>query len=202
VSSAPDPVSSRGAAHAPDHASVDAPDAASDDGQTAIAFVALGANLGDRLGTLRAAVAALASIPRVSLLAASSAWDTAPVGPPDQPRYLNAAVALRTSRSPRELLAELLEIEKRFGRDRDGSRWTARTLDLDIILFGNAIVSEGDLAVPHPRFRERAFVLLPLAEIAGNARDPVTGESVESLLRACPGRADAVLVEQLAGPVD
>ena len=162
-----------------------------------IAYIALGANLGDRLATLRDAVKLLAETPAIELLAASSAWDTAPVGPPDQPRYLNAAVAVRTTLGPRALLETLLEIERRFGRVRSGSQWTARTLDLDIIIFGNSTVAEPDLVLPHPRFRERAFVLLPLAEIAPEARDPVTGESVESLLRACPGRSDAVKVGPL-----
>jgi 2-amino-4-hydroxy-6-hydroxymethyldihydropteridine diphosphokinase len=162
-----------------------------------IAYIALGANLGDRLATLRDAAKLLAETHTVELLAASSAWDTAPVGPPDQPRYLNAAVAVRTTLGPRALLETLLEIERRFGRVRSGSQWTARTLDLDIIIFGNSTVAEPDLVLPHPRFRERAFVLLPLAEIAPEARDPVTGESVESLLRACPGRSDAVKVGPL-----
>jgi 2-amino-4-hydroxy-6-hydroxymethyldihydropteridine diphosphokinase len=162
-----------------------------------IAYIALGANLGDRLATLQHAAILLAESPAIELLAASSAWDTAPVGPPDQPRYLNAAVAVRTTLGPRAVLETLLEIERRFGRVRSGSQWTARTLDLDIIIFGNAILAEPDLALPHPRFRERAFVLLPLAEIAPEARDPVTGESVESLLRACPGRSDAVKVGPL-----
>jgi len=162
-----------------------------------IAYIALGANLGDRLATLRDAAKLLAESPSIELLAASSAWDTAPVGPPDQPRYLNAAVAVRTTLAPRALLETLLEIERRFGRVRSGSPWTARTLDLDSIIFGNSTVAEADLVLPHPRFRERAFVLLPLAEIAPEARDPVTGESVESLLRACPGRSDAVKVGPL-----
>ena len=162
-----------------------------------IAYIALGANLGDRLATLRDAAKLLAETHTIELLAASSAWDTAPVGPPDQPRYLNAAVAVRTTLAPRALLETLLEIERRFGRVRSGSQWTARTLDLDIIIFGNSTVAEPDLVLPHPRFRERAFVLLPLAEIAPEARDPVTGESVESLLRACPGRSDAVKVGPL-----
>lgn len=163
-----------------------------------LALVAIGANLGDRLATIRAAVEHIAQIEGVRLLAQSSVYDTAPVGPPDQPRYLNAAVAVATRRGPRELLAELLAVEATLGRERDGSRWTARTIDLDLVLFGECVLAEGDLQVPHPRFRERAFVLLPLAEIAGGARDPVTGERLESLLRACPGRSDAVRV----GPLD
>ncbi len=156
------------------------------------AHIALGANLGDRLGTLREALRLLDAHPAIAVVAASSAWDTAPVGPPDQPRYLNAAAELRTTLGPAALLAVLLEVERALGRERTSTRWTARSIDLDIVLFGEYTVESPDLAVPHPRFRERAFVLLPLAEIAPTARDPVTGERVESLLRACPGRSDAV----------
>ncbi len=176
------------------------------DGGT-IAYVAIGANLGDRAGTMREALGMLHATDGVRVIACSSAYDTAPVGPPDQPRYLNAVAAVHTTRSPRALLAALLEIEKALGRERSSSRWTARTIDLDLILFGECIEGNGDsspsdsttdaLSVPHPRFRERAFVLVPLAEIAPQARDPVTGERVESLLRACPGRSDAVR----AGPL-
>lgn len=163
-----------------------------------LALVAIGANLGDRLATMRAAVERLGGIAGVRVLAMSGVYDTAPVGPPDQPRYLNAGVAVATSLGPRELLAALLGVESTLGRARDGSRWTARTIDLDLVLFGECVVAEGDLQVPHPRFRERAFVLLPLSEIAPEAQDPVTGERLESLLRACPGRSDAVRV----GPLD
>ena len=166
------------------------------DGGT-IAYVAIGANLGNRAGTMREALAMLHATDGVRVVACSSAYDTAPVGPPDQPRYLNAVAAVHTTRSPRELLTALLDIEKALGRERSSSRWTARTIDLDLILFGECVEGGGDspsgaLSVPHPRFRERAFVLVPLAEIAPQARDPVTGERVESLLRACPGRSDAV----------
>lgn len=176
-----------------------APDAP---GAAVTAYIALGANLGDRLGTMRDALRLLRTTEAVEVVACSSAYDTAPVGPPDQPRYLNAVVAVRTTLAPRTLLDRLLGIERELGRERTSSRWTARTIDLDLILYGECVVAEGDLSadalsVPHPRFRERAFVLVPLAEIAPDARDPVTGERVESLLRACPGRSDAVL----AGPL-
>jgi 2-amino-4-hydroxy-6-hydroxymethyldihydropteridine diphosphokinase len=163
-----------------------------------LALVAIGANLGDRLATMRAAVDQLARVEGVRVLEQSSVYDTAPVGPPDQPRYLNAAVSVATTLGPQELLVRLLAIEATLGRERDGTRWTARTIDLDLVLFGECVLDEGDLQVPHPRFRERAFVLLPLTEIARNSRDPVTGERLESLLRACPGRSDAVRV----GPLD
>lgn len=163
-----------------------------------LALIAIGANLGDRLATMRTAVARLARIDGVRVLAQSSVYDTAPVGPPDQPRYLNAGVAVATTLDPRALLAALLAVEATLGRERGSTRWIARTIDLDLVLFGECVVADGDLQVPHPRYRERAFVLLPMAEIAGDARDPVTGERLESSLRACPGRSDAVRV----GPLD
>jgi 2-amino-4-hydroxy-6-hydroxymethyldihydropteridine diphosphokinase len=161
-------------------------------------FVALGANLGDRAATLRDAIGRLRAHGDIAIAAVSSAYDTAPVGPPDQPRYLNAVVEIRTTLGPDGLLEALLSIERALGRVRTESRWTARTIDLDIVLYGECIHETGSLTVPHPRFRERAFVLVPLAEIAADARDPVTGERVESLLRACPGRSDAVW----AGPLE
>jgi 2-amino-4-hydroxy-6-hydroxymethyldihydropteridine diphosphokinase len=110
-----------------------------------LALVAIGANLGDRLATMRAAVERIARIDGVRVLAQSSVYDTPPVGPPDQPRYLNAGIALATTREPRALLAELLAVEATLGRERDGTRWTARTIDLDLILFGECVVAEGDL---------------------------------------------------------
>ncbi len=162
------------------------------------ALVALGANLGDRRANLLSAVECLRTVPATRVVALSGVYDTAPVGPPDQPRYLNAAVLLATALGPRELLGKLLAIERDLGRRRSESRWTAREIDLDLVLHGECIVTDGDLALPHPRFRERAFVLLPAAEIAGWMRDPVSGERLESLLRACPGRSDAVRI----GPLD
>ncbi len=163
-----------------------------------LALVAVGANLGDRMATMRAAVERIARLDGVRVVAQSSVYDTAPVGPPDQPRYLNAGVAVATTLDARALLHALLAVEATLGRERGSTRWTARTIDLDLVLFGECVIADGDLHVPHPRFRERAFVLMPMAEIAGQTRDPVTGERLESLLRACPGRSDAVRV----GPLD
>lgn len=164
------------------------------------AYIALGANLGDRAATMREALARLSSTEGVHVTAASSLYDTAPVGPPNQPRYLNAVVEVATTLSPQDLLRTLLEIERDLGRERSGAQWAARTIDLDIILFADVVATSAELAVPHPRFRERAFVLVPLAEIAPRAQDPVTGERVESLLRACPGRSDAVKAGPLLDP--
>ncbi len=131
------------------------------------AWLGLGANLGDRLTTLDRAARLLAETPGVVVEASSRVWETAPVGGPPQPDYLNAVVRIRTSLSPRELLDRCQEIERQLGRDRQVEvRWGPRPIDIDILLFAGLIVDEPpDLVVPHPRMTERAFVLLPLLEI-------------------------------------
>jgi 2-amino-4-hydroxy-6-hydroxymethyldihydropteridine diphosphokinase len=129
-------------------------------------YVGLGSNLGDRERTLRAAVARLSASPRVEVLGVSSLRETDPVGPiADQPRFLNGVVVLETSLSPCELLDRLLEIEAAFGRTRDGPPGGPRTLDLDLLLYGDERVDEPGLRVPHPRLHERSFVLEPLEEL-------------------------------------
>lgn len=141
--------------------------------------VALGTNLGDREQTLRDASAALGA--HIADLRVSAFHDTAPVGLIDQPRFLNAAATGVTALAPRDLLDALLEIERRFGRVRSIPN-APRTLDLDLILYADRILEEAGLVVPHPRFRERPFVLGPLAEIAAEWIDPVTGMTVAELL--------------------
>lgn len=143
--------------------------------------VALGSNLGDREGYLHSAVAALA--PSIHHLRVSTFHDTAPVGVGPQPVFLNAVAVGETSLSARALLDTLLGVERDLGRERPFPG-AARTLDLDLILYGDAVIDEGpSLIVPHPRFRERRFVLEPLSEIAPDWRDPATGRTVEELLR-------------------
>ena len=143
--------------------------------------VALGSNLGDREGYLHSAVAALA--PSIHHLRVSTFHDTAPVGVGPQPVFLNAVAVGETSLSARALLDTLLGVERDLGRERPFPG-AARTLDLDLILYGDAVIDDGPgLIVPHPRFRERRFVLEPLSEIAPDWRDPMTGRTVEELLR-------------------
>jgi 2-amino-4-hydroxy-6-hydroxymethyldihydropteridine diphosphokinase len=142
--------------------------------------IALGSNLGDRDRYLLDGSGALTRI--ITNLRLSSFFETEPVDVAPQPHFLNAAAVGETSLSARQLLRELLTIEAEFGRERPHPG-AARTLDLDLILFGDAIIAEPDLNVPHPRFRERAFVLAPLAEIASDWHDPVTGLTVGELLQ-------------------
>jgi 2-amino-4-hydroxy-6-hydroxymethyldihydropteridine diphosphokinase len=130
------------------------------------AYVGLGSNLGDRGRTLREAVDRLAATPGVEVVAVSSLRETDPVGPvTDQPRFLNGAVAVETSLGARALLDRLLAIEAELGRTREGPRGGPRTLDLDLLLYGDERLDEPGLEVPHPRLHERAFVLEPLAEL-------------------------------------
>lgn len=153
--------------------------------------IALGSNLGDSQHTLITAIDRLAAMANIQVTARSPLYKTAPVGPP-QPDYLNACATLLTSLSPQDLLHTLLNLEADYGRVRQ-ERWGARTLDLDIILYGDRVLTEATLEVPHPRFRERAFVLVPLAEIAPDWVDPVTGQTIQNL---CNG-IDRHGIEQL-----
>jgi 2-amino-4-hydroxy-6-hydroxymethyldihydropteridine diphosphokinase len=150
------------------------------------AFVGLGANLGDPEPHIRCAIAALGELPRTRLLAASSLYRSEPVGVAPQPDFINAVAQLETELSARRLLEELLTVEARFGRERPFPG-APRTLDLDLLLYGDRVIDEPGLAVPHPRMHERAFVLLPLAEIAGDESIPRRG-SVKTLLAACRGQ--------------
>jgi len=129
------------------------------------AYVGLGANLGDRAAMLRAALEQLASEPEIALVAVSGFRETDPVGITEQPRFLNAAAAVDTELPARQLLDRLLAIEGRLGRTRTGPRFGPRTIDLDLLLYGDAEIAEEGLQVPHPRLHERLFALEPLAEL-------------------------------------
>lgn len=163
------------------------------------AYIGMGGNLASWAGqpeaTLAAAALRLEALGRV--VCRSSLYSTEPVGFAAQPRFVNAVVALETELEPIELLRSLLAIEKEFGRDRAvGIRNGPRTLDLDILLFGNLEVSEPGLEIPHPRLAERAFVLIPLNEIAPDAVVPQAGnvaQLLENLLQGAQTEADAVV---------
>ena len=141
------------------------------------AYVGLGANLGDREATMRRAIELLGD----EVVAVSSFRETDPVGYEDQPRFLNGAVALETELSPRELLDRLLAVERELGRTRDGPRYGPRTIDLDLLLYGDVVVDEPGLRVPHPRLAERRFALEPLAELDPGLTIPGAG-AVSALL--------------------
>jgi 2-amino-4-hydroxy-6-hydroxymethyldihydropteridine diphosphokinase len=142
--------------------------------------IALGSNLGDRQSHLEYAVARLRRL--LTDVSVSSWYDTAPVGVMPQPRFLNGALTGVTAASAADLLTALLAIERERGRDRPHSG-APRTLDLDLIFYDNQVIDTPGLRVPHPRYRERLFVLQPLAEIAPDWRDPETGETVGDLKR-------------------
>lgn len=146
--------------------------------------IALGSNVGNRAAHLDWAVSRLREI--VDGLVVSSYIDTAPVGVDDQPDFLNAAVAGHTALPPRALLEALLALEAERGRVRTGEM-APRVLDLDLILYGGMTIDEPGLTVPHPRFRERAFVLGPLAAIAPSMVDPVSGKTIAALAGALDG---------------
>ncbi|MBL1210260.1 2-amino-4-hydroxy-6-hydroxymethyldihydropteridine diphosphokinase [Geminocystis sp. GBBB08] len=145
--------------------------------------IALGSNLGDSLKILNQAVDKIANIAGIDLISRSTWHQTKPIGPP-QPDYLNGCITIKTSLLPEELLKCLMDIEEQFGRKRT-ERWGARTLDLDIILYDNQIIHSFFLKIPHPRMRERLFVLMPLTEIASDWVDPVTKLTISQLLDFC-----------------
>jgi 2-amino-4-hydroxy-6-hydroxymethyldihydropteridine diphosphokinase len=149
--------------------------------------IALGSNLGDSFTILTDALKNLAQTPGITLQASSSWYKTQPVGPP-QPDYLNGCALLDVELMPQELLETLLKIEAKFGRVRQG-RNGPRTLDLDLLLFDDLILNIPNLQLPHPRMRERAFVLVPLAEIAPNWIEPISGKAIAQLVQTldCSG---------------
>ncbi len=158
------------------------------------AYIAFGANLGDPVAAFTEAVQRLDTLPSTRVVGRSSLYRSAPVGVAGQPDYLNAVIALDTALAPRPLLEALLAIEHDGGRRRD-SPMAPRTLDLDLLLHGDAVIDEPGLQVPHPRMHERAFVLLPLAEIDPAASIPGRG-TVTALLPTVAGQA----IERVLAP--
>ncbi len=157
------------------------------------AYVALGSNLGDRRRHLDAAVGAVRRLDGVDAVRVSGVYETEPVGPAGQGPFLNAAAEVQTTLSARELLGGLLAIEARLGRPPRAERehWGPREIDLDLLLYGEAVIDEPGLTVPHPRLAERGFVLLPLCDLASGLVHPVSGRTVREMLDALPAEVRA-----------
>lgn len=144
------------------------------------AAIALGGNLGDSQRILSEAIAVLNQAQDIEVIARSHRYRTAPIGPP-QPDYINACILVNTTLSPMALLRSLLSVENQFGRVRQ-ERWGARSLDLDLLLYGDRTLDIPGLTIPHPRLHERPFVLVPLVDIAANWFHPVLNKTIEQLL--------------------
>jgi 2-amino-4-hydroxy-6-hydroxymethyldihydropteridine diphosphokinase len=149
-------------------------------------YLSLGSNLGDRAEHLRRALETVEALPDTRLVAQSSIHETAPWGVTDQPSFLNMAAEIETALGPLELLNAVKTLESSLGRT-PGPHWGPRVIDIDIVLWQDTVMETDALTLPHPRFRDRAFVLLPLREIAPNAVDPVTGRTVAELAAALDG---------------
>jgi len=151
-------------------------------------FIGLGSNLGDLVGTLDSAVERLKSIESLSELQCSSYYQSKPHGPEDQPDYVNAVASFMTTLEPEALLDRLQSIENSHGRVRSGAQWSARTLDLDILLYGNQLIKTARLSVPHPYMKQREFVLYPLYEIAPDLTLPC-GQRLKDCLSEVSGES-------------
>ena len=150
-----------------------------------VAYVGLGSNLAGPEAQVRQAMDDLGGLPETALTARSALYRTAPVGPVDQPDFVNAVVRLETRLAPRALLRSLQALELAHGRHRDGTRWGPRTLDLDILLYGDEQVREPGLRIPHPEMARRAFVLVPLADVAPSGLSVPACGPLSDLLEAC-----------------
>jgi len=148
-----------------------------------ITYLSLGSNLGDRAGNLRAAIEKLSGFGEI--VAVSSFYETEPVELTNQPWFVNCAVALETEQVPEAFLGELLALEQSMGRRRTQKKGP-RTIDIDILLFGDAIIETAGLSIPHPAMHQRRFVLVPMAEIAPEQRHPILKRSMRELLDALP----------------
>ena len=168
-----------------------------------IAFIGIGSNSGEPLNQIRSGVNSLDRIDGIDVIARSSLWSNPPVGGPPQPDFVNSVIAVRTTMEPQELLECMLRVELEHGRDRQNSPPNGpRTLDLDLLVHGSRIIEGPSLTLPHPRMHQRAFVLVPLEEIAPDLVNPRTGLSVQSHIREIrdEGLADQFL--NLGGMTD
>lgn len=149
-------------------------------------YIGIGSNLQEPLRQVRIAIRELGTMPATQLIAVSALYHTSPMGPPEQPAYVNAAAKLHTRLSALALLDQLLAIERRHGRERTGPKWGPRTLDLDLLLYGNQVIDHPRLSVPHPGIAERAFVLIPLRDL-----DPLVEVPGHGTVEALCARVDA-----------
>ena len=154
-------------------------------------YLSLGSNLGDREANLRAALQGIAGLEDTSIEALSHCYETEPVGTIEQPDFLNMAVEICTELSPTELLNATQEIERHIGRTRN-HHWGPRIVDIDLLLYEDKIITTETLTLPHPEFRGRAFVLTPMAEIAPDVVDPITGDTMATLAASSDAQGDVV----------
>ncbi|MFW5927142.1 MAG: 2-amino-4-hydroxy-6-hydroxymethyldihydropteridine diphosphokinase [Wenzhouxiangella sp.] len=167
------------------------------------AWISLGGNLGDPRASMEAALADLDELESTRVAAVSPAYRTAPWGVTDQPDFLNAVAELETALTPQALLAALLDIESRLGRRRDAGRWGPRRIDLDLLVYDDCVIDEPDLKLPHPHLPERAFVLVPLNDLAPELVVPGIGRVDESLAALDDKQIESVKRAQpLAWPPD
>lgn len=144
-------------------------------------YIALGSNMGCKRDNMAQAIQAIAALPGVQINKSSSLYETEPWGKTDQEKFLNQVIEIETSLKPADLLRELQKIEIKMGRQRK-EKWGPRLIDLDILLYGNEVMEDPHLTIPHPRMRERLFVLVPLAEIGADIQFPEDGATIEEVL--------------------
>lgn len=150
-------------------------------------FIGVGSNEGDRFKQISTALSAIAATPGIRLLQVAPIIETEPVGGPAQENYLNTAIEIETAIAPVDLLKALKAIEKKQGRNLNAQRWSARTIDLDILFYGDQVLETPDLVIPHPLMPKRLFVLEPLNELAGDFLHPALKQTVRSLLAQLQG---------------
>lgn len=163
-----------------------------------IAYIGLGSNVGDRLSNCRRAIEAIASVRENRILRCSPFYETEPVGEKDQDWFVNGVVEIETSFSPHRLMDFLMAIEKGMGRIRD-RRWGPRIIDLDILFYGQSVIEEDGLIIPHPRLAERLFVLAPLSDITPQFRHPVLNQTIAALREKVEGKEKVICLSPFKG---